>query len=62
MFLTSLPDNKESHKHLCVGKDYEILKTAGNGYVIAGENGDTFLILQDRFVEIYEAAEAGPRV
>lgn len=49
MILLSLPDNKACHKHLVVGKDYEIIRPLWNGYVIAAGNGELLVILQERF-------------
>jgi hypothetical protein len=48
--LASLPDCKMLHKHLTLGKEYEIQGWLGNGYVIKTDNDDSIVILQERLI------------
>lgn len=52
MILQSLPDAPWSHPFLSLGRDYEILGTLGNCYVIQPENyPDKIVILASRFAD-----------
>lgn len=54
MTLTSLPDAKflQQQALLTIGKHYDILGTAGNGYIIKPDSGkDNLIVLQSRFEE-----------
>lgn len=48
--LNALPDCKAHHKFLEVGKQYEVLRIVGNGFVIQTSNPELqVVILQERF-------------
>lgn len=51
MILISLPDCKDHHKFLTLGKDYEIIKEIGtNGVLIQSDDPELKLILlKERF-------------
>ena len=48
--LNALPDCKAHHQFLDVGKQYEVLRIVGNGFVIQTSNPELqVVILQERF-------------
>jgi hypothetical protein len=50
MILKSLPDIKSNQFVVTVGKDYAIINTIGNGYVISTDDGkNSIIVLQSRF-------------
>lgn len=50
MKLITLPDNKKSHQHLTLGKEYEVESWGVNGVKITMDNGEEIIILKERFV------------
>lgn len=47
--LVAFPDWKLAAQHLTIGKSYQVLRTIGNGVVIAMDNETEILILRERF-------------